>query len=139
MKKLLRPFQEAMHQRYEKMTFYKTPRGKSRKMRKYEHVDLSKEFEIRVKQREARKMGRLEELYEEHDRKALSLKDIVNLEEFKNVDRAEMTPEQITAIEQQEDAQKQLLAQLKKERKDLVAEFDEETDLKQKVIVEGIK
>jgi len=50
-----------------------------------------------------------------------------------------MTPEQITAIEQQEDAQKQLLAQLKKERKDLVAEFDEETDLKQKVIVEGIK
>lgn len=80
MRKLLRPFQEAMHQRYEKMTFYKTPRGKSRKIRKYEHVDLSKEFEIRVKQREARKKERLEELYQDHDQKALGLKDIVNIE-----------------------------------------------------------
>lgn len=49
MRKLLGPLKEAMHARYEKMTFYKTPRGKSRKIRKYEHVDLSKEFEIRVK------------------------------------------------------------------------------------------
>ena len=75
------------------MTFYKTPRGKSRKIRKYEHVDLSKEFEIRVNQRETRKKERLEELYQDHDQKALGLKDLVSLEEFKNVDHAELTPE----------------------------------------------
>jgi len=77
MKKLLRPLQEAMHQSYEQMTFYKTPRGRSRKMRKYENVDLSKEFEVRQNQRDARKQERLEQLYSEHDLKALGLKDIV--------------------------------------------------------------
>ena len=47
MKKLFRPFQDAMHQSYEKMTFYKTPRGRSTKIRKYDNVDLTKEFEFR--------------------------------------------------------------------------------------------
>jgi hypothetical protein len=45
------------------MTFYKTPRGRSRKMRKFSDIDLTKEFEFRLKQREARKKKRLEELY----------------------------------------------------------------------------
>lgn len=63
MKKLLRPLQDAMHARYEKMTFYKTPRGRSRKVRRYENVDLSKEFEVRAKKREERKRLKLEELY----------------------------------------------------------------------------
>lgn len=40
-----------MHNSYEKMTFYKAPRGRSKKIRKYEHVDLTKEFEIRQAQR----------------------------------------------------------------------------------------
>ena len=139
MKKLLRPLQEAMHQSYEKMTFYKTPRGRSRKIRKYEHVDLSKEFEFRQKQREARKQERLEQLYSEHDLKALGLKDVVAVEDLKNVDRSQLNAEQVKAIEQQEEAQKQLLAQLKQDRQDLIAEFDEDTDLKKKVIVSGIK
>lgn len=47
MKKLIRPLQDALHNSYERMTFYKTPRGKSKKVRKYEHVDLTKEFEFR--------------------------------------------------------------------------------------------
>jgi hypothetical protein len=47
MRKLLRPLQDAMHNSYEKMTFYKTPRGRSKKMRRYEHVDLTKEFAFR--------------------------------------------------------------------------------------------
>jgi hypothetical protein len=29
------------------MTFYKTPRGRSTKIRKYENIDLTKEFEYR--------------------------------------------------------------------------------------------
>jgi len=55
MKKLFRPFQQALHDRYEQMTFYKTPRGRSKKIRKYEHVDLTKEFEYRHAQRELKK------------------------------------------------------------------------------------
>ena len=60
MKKLLRPLTEALNQSYERMTFYKAPRGRSRKIRRYENVDLSKEFEFRQKQREARKQQALE-------------------------------------------------------------------------------
>jgi len=52
---LLRPVQDALHNSYEKMTFYKAPRGRSKKVRKYEHVDLSKEFEIRQSQRNMKK------------------------------------------------------------------------------------
>jgi hypothetical protein len=37
------------------MTFYRTPRGKSRKIRKFEHVDISKEFDFRARQREMKK------------------------------------------------------------------------------------
>lgn len=55
MKKLFRPFQDALHQSYEKMTFYKTPRGRSNKIRKYENIDLTKEFEYRHAKRESRK------------------------------------------------------------------------------------
>jgi len=47
MRKLFRPFKDALHNSYEKMTFYKAPGGRSKKIRKFEHIDLSKEFEIR--------------------------------------------------------------------------------------------
>ena len=48
-----------MHNSYEKMTFYKAPRGRSKKVRKYDHVDLSKEFEFRTEQREALKQQKI--------------------------------------------------------------------------------
>jgi len=47
MKKILRPFKEAMHNSYEKMTFLKAPAGRSKKIRRYDHIDLTKEFEFR--------------------------------------------------------------------------------------------
>ena len=47
MKKLFRPFQDMLHNNYEKMTFYKSPGGRSKKVRKYDNVDLTKEFQIR--------------------------------------------------------------------------------------------
>lgn len=61
------------------------------------------------------------------------------VQDLKNVDRSQLSEEEVRAIERQEDAQKKLLAQLKQERQDLVAEFDEDTDLKKKIIVSGIK
>ena len=54
----------------------KAPRGKSKKMRRYEHVDLTKEFELRNKKREVEKLQKLEELYERHDRRALEMKEV---------------------------------------------------------------
>lgn len=90
MKKLIRPLQDALHNSYERMTFYKTPRGKSKKVRKYEHVDLTKEFEFRSAQREKAKQERLEQLYSSHDLQALELKDLINLD-YKNINRRELT------------------------------------------------
>lgn len=136
MKKLFRPFQEMMHNSYEKMTFYKTPRGRSKKIRNYDQIDLTKEFEFRLLQREARKKQRLQELYSQHDLKALGLKDLVAIS---NIDRSKLSQEEVTALETQENAQSELLASLKKERQDLVKEFDGDTDLKSKVLITGIK
>ena len=124
MKKLFRPFQEAMHQSYEKMTFYRTPRGRSRKIRKYEHIDISKEFDFRDTQREMRKQRVLEDLYSKHDLEALGLNDLVP----SNVDRSKMSEDEIKALEVQEDAQKQLLLKLKEDRNSVIAEFDDNTD-----------
>jgi hypothetical protein len=90
-----------MHNSYERMTFYKTPRGRSKKVRKYENVDLTKEFEFRQTQREQRKQERLEELYSSQDLKALNLKDIINVD-FKNMNRKELSEAQLTALENQE-------------------------------------
>ena len=55
----------------------KAPRSRSKKQRLYEHVDLTKEFEMRYKKREAQKKHMLEELYERHDKKALEMKDVI--------------------------------------------------------------
>ena len=99
MKKLLRPMQDAMHQSYERMTFYRTPRGRSSKIRKYEHVDLSKEFQLRQAQRELKKQKKLEDLYNLHDLKALGLKDVVKFEDplfkIKGKDREDLTPKEL--------------------------------------------
>lgn len=95
-----------LHNSYEKMTFYKTPRGRSKKIRKYANVDLSKEFEYRQAQREKRKMEKLEDLYKLHDIKALGLKDLVAISDK---ERSEMNEEELAALQQQEDAQRVLL------------------------------
>ena len=125
MKKLLRPLQDALHNNYEKMTFYKAPRGRSKKVRKYEHVDLTKEFELRQTQRNALKQSRLEELYAEHDLKALEISDLISLDN-------KATEEELAV---QREAQNELLGQLREDRHSLVKEFEKDTDLKQKVVI----
>lgn len=47
--------------------------------------------------------------------------------------------EQLRELERQEAAQLELLDQLKHDRDGLMKEFDEENDLKSKIIVDGIK
>ncbi len=40
-------------------------------------MDVTKDFELRYKRREAEKQAKLEELYEKHDKRALEFKGIV--------------------------------------------------------------
>ena len=68
MKKLLRPVIDHFNKYYEKTKFCtrtslfylliidKAPRARSKKMRRFDHVDLTKEFEMRQKKREAEKL-----------------------------------------------------------------------------------
>ena len=65
-----------IHQQYENLLVSKAPRARSKKIRKYEHVDLTREFQIRQQRREAAKKERLEELYERHDKKAESIRGL---------------------------------------------------------------
>lgn len=76
MKKLFRPFMDAVHNQLEGMKFYRAPRAGSTKARRYEQIDLTREFEIRQQRREVEKKKRLEELYKSHDEKASRIHSI---------------------------------------------------------------
>ena len=55
MKRLFRPFMDAVHNHLEDIKFYRSPRARSKKLRRYEHVDLTREFQLRQEKREAEK------------------------------------------------------------------------------------
>lgn len=67
MKRLFQPLMDSVHRSYERMFLSKAPRSRSTKIRRYEHVDVTKEFEILKQRREALKQQKVEELYEKHD------------------------------------------------------------------------
>ncbi len=67
---------DAVHRSYEKIFFYQAPRGRSKKVRKYEHIDVTREFEILTARREKAKAEALEQLYEKHDIKMSQLNDL---------------------------------------------------------------
>jgi hypothetical protein len=46
---------DSIHRSYEKLFFYNAPRGRSKKIRRYDHVDITKEFEYLTKRREQEK------------------------------------------------------------------------------------
>lgn len=91
MKRIFRPLIDSFHNIYEhnklcnnpcltltlNIIIDKAPRSRTKKQRRYEHVDLTKEFEIRHKKREQEKQAKLEELYEKHDKRALEFKGII--------------------------------------------------------------
>ncbi|CDW82753.1 UNKNOWN [Stylonychia lemnae] len=78
MKRLFRPLLDQLHKTYEKSTFYKAPRSRSKIQRSYKQIDITKEFEIKHKRRENEKVKKLEELYQSYDQKALEMRDIVS-------------------------------------------------------------
>ena len=60
---------DALHRSYEKVFFYNAPRARSKKVRKYEHIDITREFEILTQRRHEAKRDKLEQLYAKHDEK----------------------------------------------------------------------
>jgi len=67
MKRIYQPMMDAVHRGYEKLFFYSAPRSRSKKIRKFEHIDVTREFEILTARREQAKFERIEQLYEKHD------------------------------------------------------------------------
>lgn len=65
----------------------KAPRSRSKIQRRFEQVDLTKEFEIRTKRREAEKQEKLEELYKKHDQRAEKARELISID--KDVPAAE--------------------------------------------------
>lgn len=51
---------DAIHRSYEKLFFYNAPRARSMKKRRYENVDITREFEILTARREQAKADKLE-------------------------------------------------------------------------------
>jgi hypothetical protein len=60
MRKVTQPVFDAIHRSYERLFFYNAPRARSKKIRKYEHIDITREFEILTARREKQKQERLE-------------------------------------------------------------------------------
>lgn len=67
---------DALHRSYESIFLYNAPRGRSKKTRRYEHVDITREFEILTARRNVLKAERLEELYDKHEQKVSLIKDV---------------------------------------------------------------
>lgn len=68
---------DAVHRGYEKLFFYNAPRSRSKKIRRFDHIDVTREFEILTSRREKAKYDRIDELYEKHDQKQAQIQSVV--------------------------------------------------------------
>ena len=103
-------------------------------------MDLNKEFEIRHKKREQEKQAKLEELYEKHDKRALEFKGIIATG-MQSTPQGGIESEESTAIAKQaeEAAYGAMMEEMKAERDKLIEHFNKDTDLKEKIIITGVK
>lgn len=96
-------------------------------MRRYEHVDVTKDFELRSQKRETEKLQKLEELYEKHDRQALEIRALVQTSE-----------QQEAMAVLQEEAHRGMMQEMRAEREALVQHFDKDKDLQEKMLIQGV-
>jgi hypothetical protein len=92
MKKLLKPIVKAASNYYENTTLTQTARSRTRKIRKYAHIDIQKDFEKKAKKYEEYKEELIESYYqgqgkqiEDPDKESainLTEKSMVDLIEF---------------------------------------------------------
>jgi len=67
MKRIYQPMMDAVHRSYEKLFFYNAPRARSKKLRRYQNIDITREFEILTARREKKKEQALDLIYEKHE------------------------------------------------------------------------
>lgn len=104
-------------------------------------MDLTKEFELRHKKREAEKIQKLEELYERHDKRALEMKEVQAMHR-EHTPQGEIKGEEgTTALQKrsQEEAYGAMMEEMKAERDKLIEHFNKDTDLREKVLITGVK
>lgn len=87
---------------------------------------MTKEFESRQRKREVEKQEKLEALYESHDRKAQQVTEVM----------ASSGQEDVAV---KEAASSALMEEMKAERDKLIEHFNKDTDLKEKIIIAGVK
>ena len=134
---------DAVHRGYEKLFFYNAPRSRSKKIRRFDHIDVTREFEILTERREKAKYERIEELYEKHDEKQAKIQSVVikdsnraeHLATFSDGDEAEQIRR--NEIAKQELVQDEILQEMRQERNELVEEFSKDS-LSQKMLISGI-
>lgn len=143
MKRLIDAFPNMVHRSYERLFFYNAAGAASKKVRRYEHVDITKEFELLTKHREQAKNERLEELYKKHDDRQALIDDLAIVESaekhvatFSDGEEADQYRKKELAL--QTDKQRQLTADMRRERMELVKEFEQESDLSHKILISGI-
>ena len=97
---------------------------------------------MRTKKREAQKLEMLEQLYQKHDdRAAQDIKHIVSLHK-ETTPLGEIKEEGESGELQkrmEEQAYGAMMEEMKEERQKLIRHFDQDTDLKEKVIITGVK
>lgn len=122
---------------------------KPEKIRRYDQVDLSKEFQIRKQRREEEKHKRLTQLYEKHDERLTQLKKSLPQDVSARADSkadgdksdtdaltdGEQLYKRQSAMKVYEAASQELIKEMIEERAELVEHFDKDTDLKSKMVI----
>ena len=111
MKRLFRPFMDAVHNQLEGMKFYRADRSRSTKIRRYEQVDLTREFQIRTEQREKEKQRRLEELYESHDARASKIRAVTAMSQQNQAGQSDLSEGEGMTTDGEDGQNKRKLAQ----------------------------
>lgn len=104
-------------------------------------MDITRDFEIRMKKREQEKLKKLDDLYKNYDLKALELKDLSSPGRGQSTPFGDLNEEGKTELQivEEEKARQKLLAEMREERDKLIRYFDKETDLKEKILIQDVK
>lgn len=82
----------------------------------------------------------MEELYEKHDRKALEMKEVIAMHK-EHTPQGDIKSEGVTELQKtsEEAAYAGMMEEMKMERDKLIEHFNKDTDLREKIIITGVK
>ncbi len=80
----------------------------------------------------------MEELYEKHDRKALEMKEVMAMHR-EQTPQGEIKSGEGGQVQRVEEAYAGMMEEMKVERDKLIEHFNKDTDLREKIIITGVK